>query len=190
MLYSVGRGVLFSYFVIVTLNVVILALSARVNHFQDYFYIADVFPLALSAVTFGIAVLAFLLDVGLHNSPTARPSFEIAVLLILSIFWLACNAFSTSRWRHIPLNCSTIPTDYSDVRSWCRDLQALKAVVWVNWVVLLIAALVALQFSVMQHQRGQKHIWRTPLSRFKPREIRDRSESIGSRFEDFLRFSR
>ncbi|KAH9026972.1 hypothetical protein EDB84DRAFT_1589115 [Lactarius hengduanensis] len=190
MLYSVGRGVLFGYCVIVVLNIVVLALSARVNHFQDYFYIADVFPLALSAVTFGIAVLAFLLDIGLQNSPTARPSFEIAVLLILSIFWLACNVFSTSRWRHIPLDCSTIPTDYPDVRSWCRDLQALKAFVWINWVVLFIAALVALQFSVKQHQKGQKHIWHTPLSRFKPRGTHERSSTIGSKLEDFLRFSR
>jgi len=188
--YFVGKGVFFSYCVIVILNIVVFALSARVNHFQDYFYVADILPLALSAVTFGIAVLAFLLDVGLRNSPTARPSFEIAVLLILSIFWLASNAFSTSRWSQIPLNCSTIPADYSDVRSWCRDLQALKAFVWVNLAVLLIAALVALQFSVMQHQRGQKDIWRTPLSRFTHRETHKRSETIGSKIEDFLRFSR
>ena len=110
---------------IVILNVVIFALSARVNNFQDYFCqvfifgcpstslnsgftdVADILPLALSVATSGIAVLAcvprfstivvrvnlivlvrFLLDVGLHNSPTARPSVDIAVLLVLSIFWL------------------------------------------------------------------------------------------------------
>ncbi|KAI0300099.1 hypothetical protein B0F90DRAFT_1630105, partial [Multifurca ochricompacta] len=178
---------------IIILNIVVLALSARVNHFQDYFYVADIFPLAMSAVTLGIAVLAVLLDVGLHNSPTARPPFEIAMLFILSVFWLAFNAFSTSRWRHIPLNCSGIPDNYSDVRSWCKDLQALKAFVWINWVVLSLAALLTLRFSVLQHRRGQKHIWRTPLSRFTPRGIHKRSETVGGRvsqYNDFLRFSR
>ena len=61
---------------IVNLNIVIFALSARVNYFQDYFCqvfifvcpstglnlgytdVADILPLALSAVTFGIAILA------------------------------------------------------------------------------------------------------------------------------------
>ncbi|KAF8483413.1 hypothetical protein DFH94DRAFT_689910 [Russula ochroleuca] len=190
---SVGMKVVLGYCVIIILNVVIFVLSARVNSFQDYYYIADIFPLALSAFTFGITALAFILDVGLDNSPTARAPFEVTSLFILSMLWLAVSAFSTSRWSHVPLNCSAIPADYSDVRSWCRELQVLKAFVWVNWVVLLLAALAVLRFFVVQHKSGQEGIWYFPLSRFTPRESRKRSEIAERRITpvwDFLRFSR
>lgn len=91
---------------------------------------------------------------------------------VLSIFWLgvslnfsiqslsliiilAFNAFSTSRWRHVPLVCSSIPAgelhptprvllhpaisdwlkkEYTDEKIWCHDLQALKAFIWIEWV--------------------------------------------------------
>lgn len=38
------------------------------------------------------------------------------------------------RWRHVPLACSKIPAEYVEERGWCRELQALKAFVWVEWV--------------------------------------------------------
>jgi len=191
--FSVGRRVALGYCVIIIPNVVILALSYRVNRFQDYFYFADIFPLTLSAVTLSITVLAFVLDVALDNSPTARPPFQIAMLIIFSVLWLAFNALSSSRWRHLPLNCSVIPSDYPDVRTWCRDLNALKGIVWLNWVVLFLLTLVTLRFSVMQHQNGQKHIWRMPLSRFVTRGSHRNSgtnKSVTSQIDDFLRFSR
>ncbi|KAI0261228.1 hypothetical protein BC834DRAFT_925561 [Gloeopeniophorella convolvens] len=190
---SVGKKVLFGYGVIIFLNILVLALSNKVNNFQDYFYMADIFPLVLSSVTLFISVLMLALDLGLSNSPTARPPFEIGLVFVLSILWLAFNAFSTSRWRHIPLNCSSIPADFSDVRSWCKDLQALKAFVWVNWVVLFLVGIVTLRWSVTQHQSGQKHVWRTPLSRFARREGHKRSTTVASgmtQIDDFLRFSR
>ena len=30
--------------------------------------------------------------------------------------------------------CANIPDEYADERGWCRDLQALKAFVWIEWV--------------------------------------------------------
>jgi len=172
------------------LNVVILVLSARVNHFQGDFYIADLLTLVLSVITLGIAVLAFVLDVGLDNSPTARAPFKIASLLILSIFWLAFNVFSTARWRHTPFDCSAIPADFSDSR--CEDIRALRVFVWVNWVVLLLATLGTLCFSMVQHRNGEKHIWTVSLIRFEPRARDERSMTIVYRTSqvDYLRFSR
>ncbi|KAI0051586.1 hypothetical protein FA95DRAFT_1554413 [Auriscalpium vulgare] len=189
---STGKKVFAAYAVIILLNVIVIGLSARVNHFQQYFYVADIFPLALSITTLVISVLMLLLDVGFDNAFTARAPFEIGMLILLSIFWLAFNAFSTSRWRHIPLNCSAIPSDYDDVVSWCKDLQALKAFVWIDWVAIFGAALIALRYTVLQSQRGQKHIWRTPLSRFARRAAHQRNNSVTSgmtQVSDFLRFS-
>ncbi|KAH9960626.1 hypothetical protein BC827DRAFT_1132657, partial [Russula dissimulans] len=192
------------------LNVVILVLSARVDHFQDEFHVADILPLVLSAITLGITVLAcafrfsafyspfrpvittcsFVLDVVLDNSPTARAPFKIASLLILSIFWLVFNVFSTARWIHSSFDCSAILAGLSDTR--CKDIQALKVFIWVNWVVLLLATLGTLCFSMVQHRNGEKHIWTVSLTRFEPRERNERSMAIAYRISqlDYLRFSR
>ncbi|ETW75432.1 hypothetical protein HETIRDRAFT_243228, partial [Heterobasidion irregulare TC 32-1] len=94
---------------IILVNILVLALSTRVNQFQDFFYVADLFPFALSIVTLVISVFMLLLDIGVKDSITARPPFQIGIMFVLSIFWLAFNAFSTSRWKEVPMNCSTIP---------------------------------------------------------------------------------
>ena len=88
----------------------------------------------------------------MKNVPTARPAVEVGLLYVLSIFWLgtpfhlsrlmvpsdlstlAFNAFSTARWRHVPMNCASIPDEYADMRSWCVDVQGLKAFVWIEFV--------------------------------------------------------
>lgn len=28
-----------------------------------------------------------------------------------------------------------VPAEFSDEKTWCRDLQALKAFVWIEWVI-------------------------------------------------------
>lgn len=49
------------------------------------------------------------LDFATKNSYTGRPQFEIGVFALLSLFWLVFNAFSTSRWHQVPMNCSLVP---------------------------------------------------------------------------------
>lgn len=68
---------------------------------------------------------------------------------------IAFNSFSTSRWRHVPMACSAIPDgalqtfpkptsvtyfiylllEFADERVWCRDVQALKAFVWIEFAI-------------------------------------------------------
>ncbi|TFY58216.1 hypothetical protein EVG20_g8235 [Dentipellis fragilis] len=207
---AVGRTVFWIYTAIILVNVVVLALSARVNIFQEFYFVADKFPLAMSIITLIISVFMLFLDVGLDNAFTAHAAFEIGMLSLLSILWLALNAFSSSRWKHIPMNCFAIPSDYPETRTWCMDVQALQAFVWINWTLLFIAALTLIRYSVTQHQAGQKHIWTTPLSRFAVHAERGhrRTSTVDYPFgsmspapemtqaqqaqatEDFLRFSR
>ncbi|KAI0055960.1 hypothetical protein BV25DRAFT_1832723 [Artomyces pyxidatus] len=191
---STSKKVFIVYGVVIFTNLLVLGLSARVNHFQDYFFVADLFPLALSIITVVLSVLMLLLDVGFNNSFTARPPFYIGLLFVLSVFWLAFNAFSTSRWRHIPLNCSSIPADYPDVKSWCTDLQVLKSFVWINWLIIFLSALFTVRFAMMQHSNGQKHIWRVPLSRFAKRMGHQRNNTVSAGMTEadrnFLQFSR
>ena len=65
--------------------------------------------------------------------------------------------------------CSTIPAEYSDEKTWCMDLQALKAFVWIEWVILSSTLLFTSHYVISQHTRGQTHIFSTPFSRYSPR---------------------
>jgi len=165
---SIGKTRLNGYVSLFALNLIVLILSARVNQFQGFFFIADLFPLGLSITTFVVLFLMMMLDFSLHNSLTARPPFEIGVLSVLSIFWLAFNAFSTSRWRHVPLACSAIPSGFSDERAWCRDVQALKAFVWIEWLAVLVILVMTLRFVIREHLAGNTYIWTNSLSRYQP----------------------
>jgi len=131
--------------------------------------VADLFPLALSIITLVVLFVMLALDFAIQNSFTARPPFIIGSFSVLSIFWLAFNAFSTSRWRHVPLSCGAIPAGYDAEKTWCGDLQALKAFVWIEWLLVSFSLLFVTRYTLTQQSNGQAHIWATPLSRFSPR---------------------
>ncbi|KAL5483518.1 hypothetical protein ACEPAI_8750 [Sanghuangporus weigelae] len=166
---NVGKTRLKVYGLLCVLNIIVLALSSRVNQFLDFFFMADLFPFILSIITLVFLSAVLLLDFAMYNPFTSRPPFEIGCLMILSVLWLASNTFSTSRWRFVPLSCGSIPEDFSAERTWCRDLQALKAFVWIEWVVLLLTTVLTIRYAVIQHVHGNKQIWRTALSRYVPK---------------------
>lgn len=165
---SAGKAKYAAWGILFVVNIVALALSARINQFQDFFYVADLFPLALSAITLSFIVILTLVDFTSNNAFTARPAFDLAFLFVGSILWMSFNAFSTARWAGVPMACGNIPDDFADERAWCSDVQALKAVVWVEWVGFLLTALLTLRYVLAQNSAGRRHIWRTPLSRFTP----------------------
>ncbi|CAL1710827.1 unnamed protein product [Somion occarium] len=166
-----GKKKLAAQIFLVLLDIAVLAFAARVNIFQEFYFMADIFPFALSITTLAILVIMFLLELGISNSFTAKPPFEIGMLYVLSLFWLAFNAFSTSRWHNVPLPCATIPSEYSELRLWCKDLQALKSLVWILFVTLFFTASFILRYVIVQHNKGNRMIWRTPISQFNPRVI-------------------
>ncbi|KAI5117057.1 hypothetical protein M0805_005296 [Coniferiporia weirii] len=182
---NVGKTRLRVYALLYAVNIVVLALSTRINQFQSFFFVADLFPFGLSIATLVLLSISLLLDLTLSNSFTSRPPFEIALLGILSVFWLAFNAFSTSRWRHVPLACGAIPAEFVPEREWCRDLQALKAFVWVEWVILLLATLFTVRFTIREHARGNTHVWSTSLSRYATRYRDDTSASASATTADY-----
>lgn len=185
---SVGRKKLAAHLAVYFVNIIVLALAARVNLFQEFFYAADLFPLGLSIASLVILTAMIVLDFASKNSYTGRAQFEIGVFAVLSMFWLGFNAFSTSRWRHVPLKCSAIPAGFDDVKTWCQDLQALKAFVWVEWLIFLITAFVTLRYSIAQSSRGNKHIYRMPLSRYSPNLNRGADVDY-SRNSEFMQFT-
>jgi len=175
--------------VLFLVNIFVLALSARVNNFQEFFYIADLFPLALSIVTLVLLATMLALDFATTASYTGRPQFEIGAFGLMSIFWLAFNAFSTSRWRHVPMACGSIPSDYPDERQWCQELQVLKALVWIEWLIFFFTPLTTLRYAVSQHTRGNRHVFKMPLSRYTP-SLRSGHEVNYARDSEFLQFEK
>jgi hypothetical protein len=184
---TVGKTRFSAHAGLLIVNITVLALAARVNNFQDFFFMADLFPFVLSIVTLVLLTFSFLLELGLENSFTAYAPFEIGIFGVLSVLWLAFNAFSTSRWRHIPLACNSIPREFPDEITWCKDTQALKSFVWIEWVICLLTAIFTLRYSVTQSSRGNKHIWKTPLTHYSPNM---RFEDNSGRDSEFLQFEK
>lgn len=164
-----GKKKLAAQVFLFVINLIVLALAAQVNQFQDFFFIADLFPLGLSIATFVLLVFLLTTDLSLDNAYTGRAHMEIGIFGVLSIFWLSFSAFSTSRWQQIPFQCDVIPAGSSDARTWCKNVQALKGFVWVEFVTCFIITLVTLRYAATQSGRGNKHIWQMPLSRYRPR---------------------
>ncbi|KAJ6504233.1 hypothetical protein C8R47DRAFT_1104770 [Mycena vitilis] len=167
---AVGRTKVAVHLLLLVVNIVVLALSARVNQYQEWFFIADRFPFVLSIITFVLVGIMTLLDFVSNNAFTGRPQFEIGVFSVLSILWLAFNAFSTSRWNAAPFNCGVIPSDFADTIQWCQQLSALRVLVWVEWAVLFLTTVCTLRYAITQSSRGNKHVFQMPLSRYEPNE--------------------
>jgi len=161
---STGKKKLWAYAFIIALDTTVLVLSVLVNIFQEFFFMADLFPLVLSIVTLVILSLQITLDLTSKNAFTARPAFEIPLLGILTIVWLVSNSFSTSRWAGLP-NCSVF---LGDGRAWCRNLQGLRAIIWVEWAAMLLVTLALTRISVVQARSGNTAVWHMALSRYHP----------------------
>ncbi|KDQ52888.1 hypothetical protein JAAARDRAFT_39836 [Jaapia argillacea MUCL 33604] len=172
---AVGRKVVASFGALLLVDIIVLALSAQVNQFQEYFFVADLFPLALSIITLVSLPLILLYDFAVLTSFAVRAPFKIGYLSVLSVLWLAFNAFSTARWSHVPLACDVIPAEYPDERTWCKNLQALKSFVWIEWLMFTATALLIIRYTISQHTHGNTHVWRVPFVRYDPR----RPEHIG-----------
>lgn len=152
-----------AYAFIIVLDIVVLALSASVNIFQEFFFKADLFPLVLSILTLVVLLLQIALDLKSENAFTARPAFEIPLFGTLTVFWLASNSFSTSRYTGLP-NCSIFP---DNEQTWCHNAQGLRAITWVEWVVLLLTTLTLTRTAVVKARRGNTAVWHTALSRYR-----------------------
>ncbi|KAI0764821.1 hypothetical protein C8Q74DRAFT_1284213 [Fomes fomentarius] len=168
---SLGKKKLGVHALLIFLDILALAFAARVNIFQEFYFMADLFPLGLAVTTLTILFFTFVLDLTLINIPTARPAVEVGLTYFLSIFWLAFNAFSTARWRHVPMACHSIPAEYDDMRGWCRDVQALKAFVWLEFVGLFCYASWILRYAIIENKQGRTHVWGGSLSRYVPRDL-------------------
>ncbi|PIL27292.1 hypothetical protein GSI_10439 [Ganoderma sinense ZZ0214-1] len=181
---SIGKKKLGVHVLLIIFTILALVFAVRVNNFQEYYFIADLFPLGLAVATLVILLLTFALDIVIQNIPTARPAVEVCVLYVLSIVWLAFNAFSTSRWSQIPMNCNSIPDEYADMRGWCRDVQALKSFVWIDFVAIFVTASWILGYALSEHKQGRTDVWSGPFSRYDPRH--SRNESVRQTFTDYF----
>lgn len=166
---SIVRGLL----VVVTL--VIFVLSTHINLFMGFFYIADRFPFVISLITGSTLFLTAVLDaMKAGDAITSRPLTEVGILGVFFILWTAANGFSTPRWDAIqPGTCFAItveknPAFESATRVWCREMLALRGLVWVEWVLIGGALAALLVYCIKQTKHGSGHVWSTPLAIYDP----------------------
>ncbi|KZW04165.1 hypothetical protein EXIGLDRAFT_758463 [Exidia glandulosa HHB12029] len=148
-------------------NLIVFALAAHVNTFHGFFYVADEAPFFLSIFTFLIVGSTFVGDLRGTNPLLSRPRIELPLLALLTLFWLCFNAFSSSRWRFVQAaDCGTIPAgdDFSSVAIWCREVQALRSFVWVEWIILAATFVWLTAFTLRASRRGNTRIWSTSLA--------------------------
>jgi len=166
---SVGRTRIAAYMVVLLCNLIVFSLAAHVNSFHGFFYVADQLPFVLSIFTFLILTTVVINDFRSSDPLLSKPVFELTWLGLLAIFWLAFSAFSSSRWRYVQAaDCGTIPAgdDFAAVTTWCKEIQALRSFVWIEWALLSIVLVWLLRFTIMQASHGNTHVWRTSLARY------------------------
>jgi len=163
---TVGKRKLVAFGAIAVLDITVLTLSVSVNIFQGFFFVADMFPLLLSIVTLALLLVSVLLELTFRNAFTAHPAFEVPVLAILAVFWLSLNAFSTRQWGSIPMSCTFIPDEYNDAQGWCKNIQALRVMVWIVWACLVVLTSCIFYFAMSESRKGNPQVWKTPLSRY------------------------
>lgn len=165
---ALGKKKVASHAVLFAFNGVALALATKVAKFNQFFYVADLFPMAISILTLVVLFTMLTMEFALNRSPLGLPLVEAGILGVLSIFWLAFNAFSTARWKYVPMQCEAISLAYSPERAWCRDVHALKAFVWAVFIACLGITVWTITYTLMQYQKGNKHILKMPLSQYDP----------------------
>jgi len=154
-------------------TIIVLAISTHVNSFMGFYYVADQFPFVLSIITLVFLSGVFSLEYFYSGDVfTARPIVELPWLGALLLTWTGANAFSTSQWRNVQSSdCAEIPIDddsefLGPARTWCQEIQVLRATIWFEWTLLLITFTAILTFSLFKSRRGSPHVWTTPFARF------------------------
>jgi len=156
-------------------TIVTLALSGHVNAFQGFFYVADRIPFVLSLITLLILLVSIYSG---KQSKLSRPAIEAAYLGVLTVIWLCANAFSTSRWQFIQISdCNSIPVEQNpdflnQAKTWCYEIQALRAFIWFEWLTLLAYFGGLVYFATRHASRGTKHVWTTSIGQFDPHNNR------------------
>jgi hypothetical protein len=162
------------YGALLVCNLIVFSLSAHVNSFTSFFYVADLFPFAMSIITFVIVGGTLLGDLKGSNPVLSRPMIELPWLAILAVLWLCLNSFSSSRWRYVQAgDCGDIPSDseLTAVTVWCKEVQALRSFVWVEWLIVVASLLWLWLQTSREASRGNRQVWSTSFARPAKRDL-------------------
>jgi len=156
-------------------TIITLALSGHVNVFTGFFYVADRFPFVMSIMSLLTLIVVMVCGVASGGQTRlARPSIELVWLAILSLAWLVANSFSTHRWQFMQMeDCKSIPIDesrdfFGQAKTWCLEIQALRAFVWIEWVIFVVYFGSLLFWAIGHSRRGATHVWTTSIGQFDP----------------------
>jgi len=185
---TVGKAKVGANVAILVVSIIVLGLSAKVNQFQDFFFMADLFPFVLAIVTLVVSLAILGLEFGLATFFLNRAQYQASITAALAILWLGFSAFSTSRWSSIPMSCSSISgVDFAEERSWCNSIQALKTFIWLEFLLCFGTATWIFHYSFKQYNKGYKHIFQSPFSRYRS-DVGMNGLNRGSEFLQYAKF--
>jgi len=101
-----------------------------------------------------VAILTLLASMVLSARYSLRT--HIPVIAVLAILWLALASYTTDRVGNVscesldgqtrPIKVSGTPGHYNAV-AWCRELKAMEAFAWFDWILFMIAILAWIRLS-------------------------------------------
>jgi hypothetical protein len=175
-----GRKFIAARAAVFLLALMVLIFTVRVNTFTGWFFHADKFPFGLSIATLLMIGILLLADLVSSSAITGRAQFQCISLGALSVFWLAFNAFATSRYVNVPYNCASVfPDDeLAGMRSWCVNVHVVKGVMWVEWVFITLLLAVVGRFVQSECAKGNSYVLRVPLCRYDSQYQVDRDMKV------------
>jgi len=55
---------------------------------------------------------------------------------------------------------------YSSYHTWCEEVQALRAFIWLEWVIFLLMFAYVFRWTFNQYRAGRNDVWSTVISRY------------------------
>ncbi|KZT57599.1 hypothetical protein CALCODRAFT_517372 [Calocera cornea HHB12733] len=121
------------------------------------------FSLACGVITVITIAIVRIMDWTMVDSWMSRTAVELGWLGVLWVLWMGSAGYTTSLIA--PLDLGSCSDYYGEDSVVCSQAEALQAVGWVEWLLLVTLFTWELVFAILAHQRGYPGIWMAHANR-------------------------
>ncbi|KAF8484294.1 hypothetical protein JB92DRAFT_3029854 [Gautieria morchelliformis] len=154
---------IWAYMAVIASSTVVLGLSANfASKFLPSLH-RDFAIFSLVAPSFTIVVLILMLL-------RSQPRLDVLLTFIMAVFWLTMGAWSVDIIGHVEcfaLGSQRMPIANGGTMSaqqYCREMKAIEAFSWANFVVLISAFLLLIVLTTRVQSLGRHHAWAQSIS--------------------------
>ncbi|KAF5352147.1 hypothetical protein D9758_009249 [Tetrapyrgos nigripes] len=154
-------------------SIIVLGLSAHITSKTkeelDTVVAAEGLAIATAAITLVSVPAMLIIDMIRRGAVSSLVVAELAGLGLLWVLWLATGADSVAEFNaDFPEGCDVLSLEFRgpgvrEVQDLCRELQAVSAFGFLNWLMLVGYWSVLLVCSIVAANRGESRIWFTPV---------------------------